>query len=375
MFGTILTLVFTALLSYVLIRASSVPSLARRVPRKGFAVTGLFLWAVFFLARTVGRRGAGPAAHVVEMAGMTLLGSALLFAVPLFAADLATGFGLFFRRFRHQLRGLALLAGLVLSLAALVQGNRAPAVVSYDVTLPGLPREQDGAVLVAVSDAHVTIRMPEQWLLSRMEQIEALRPDMVVFLGDIFEGHSSGPSAVPALARLSPRLGKWYVFGNHEFHDPARISDPLRRAGFRRLADQWAEAAPGLVVAGVDDLTVHKRRSLPGDPLARALAGRPPGAVILLSHTPWEAEQAARAGVNLMLCGHTHGGQIWPFGLLVRTAYPLLAGRYDVEGMTVIVTRGMGTWGPPMRLWRRGEIVRVVLHAPEGMAAGGGRDG
>ena len=73
---------------------------------------------------------------------------------------------------------------------------------------------------------------------------------------------------------------------------------------------------------------------------------------------------AAQAGVGLMLSGHTHGGQIWPFGSLVRTVYPLIAGRYDIDGMTVIVSRGIGTWGPRMRLWRRGEILKLVLRAP-----------
>ena len=62
-----------------------------------------------------------------------------------------------------------------------------------------------------------------------------------------------------------------------------------------------------------------------------------------------------------MLCGHTHGGQIWPFGYLIRHLYPLFAGRYEVDGMTVIVCCGTGTWGPRMRLWRPGEILRVTL--------------
>jgi hypothetical protein len=64
-----------------------------------------------------------------------------------------------------------------------------------------------------------------------------------------------------------------------------------------------------------------------------------------------------------MLCGHTHGGQIWPFSYLVRRTYPLLAGRYEVDGMPVIVSRGTGTWGPRMRLWYPGEILRITLRA------------
>ena len=95
----------------------------------------------------------------------------------------------------------------------------------------------------------------------------------------------------------------------------------------------------------------------------RALGGRPHGATILLSHTPWQAEAAAKAGAGLMLAAHTHGGQIWPFNYVSATRYPLQAGWYVVDGMPVIVSRGTGTWGPRMRLWRPSEILRVTLRA------------
>jgi hypothetical protein len=90
---------------------------------------------------------------------------------------------------------------------------------------------------------------------------------------------------------------------------------------------------------------------------------RPVGATILLSHSPLQADKVAAAGVGLMLSGHTHNGQIWPFNHLVALRYPLMGGRYQVEGMTVVVSRGAGTWGPRMRLWRPSEIVRIKLKA------------
>lgn len=82
---------------------------------------------------------------------------------------------------------------------------------------------------------------------------------------------------------------------------------------------------------------------------------------ILLSHRPELVHEAAASGVNLMLCGHTHGGQIWPFGEIVRLTNPYLQGRYDVDGMSLIVSRGTGTWGPRMRLWKPGVILKVTL--------------
>ena len=82
----------------------------------------------------------------------------------------------------------------------------------------------------------------------------------------------------------------------------------------------------------------------------------------MLSHRPEEVERAADAGTGLMLCGHTHAGQIWPFSLIVRSMNPYLAGEYAVDGMPLIVCRGTGTWGPRMRLWSPGEISRITLH-------------
>ncbi len=194
-----------------------------------------------------------------------------------------------------------------------------------------------------------------------MTQVEAEQPDLVVLLGDIFEGH--GPPEdkyINIFNQLSPPMGVWAVSGNHEFHGGGDLSE-FNQFNFTLLRDKWHQVKPGLILAGVDDLTTKRRRGQLDNPISKALAGKPAGATILLSHTPWYAEKAAKDGAGLMLSGHTHGGQIWPFDYLVRARYPLLEGRYTVDGMTVIVCRGTGTWGPRMRLWSPGEILRIVL--------------
>jgi predicted MPP superfamily phosphohydrolase len=208
---------------------------------------------------------------------------------------------------------------------------------------------------------HLGSQLGDQWLAARIAQVNAQRPDLVVLLGDIFEGHGPPKDQLIATFKgLSAPLGIWAVPGNHEFHGGGDMR-LFEGVSFKLLRSGWAEVRPGLVLSGVDDLTSRRRRGQGGDPISQALVGRPPGATILLSHTPWQAERAAKAGVGLMLSGHTHGGQIWPFDYLVRNRYPLLEGRYEVNGMTVIVCRGTGTWGPRMRLWRPSEILHVTL--------------
>jgi len=352
---------------YVFWRADSVPFLKRNISRKLLIGAGIVLWSVFFLGRFVGHGGTGPLAMMLEFLGMNWMAVLFLSTVSLLAVDVITIGGFLMPRLAPSLRGFALVAGGVLSVIALVQGMRPPVVQNYDVYLYGLPHEMNGTVIVAMSDLHIGTLLGKHWLEARVAQVNAQQPDLVVLLGDIFEGHDPPREELfPVLRRLSAPLGIWAVLGNHEFHGRYDTGTSLvNYDGIQVLNNTWAEVQPSLVLAGVDDLTANHRSGRGGDPVSMALAGRPPGATVLLSHTPWQADKAASAGVVLMLSGHTHGGQIWPFGYLVQRIYPLLGGRYEVHGMTVIVCRGTGTWGPRMRLWRPGEILRVTLYAKE----------
>ena len=363
MFGTVLTVAVTLMHVYVFWRASSVPLLKRHVSRKLLIVVGVALWAVFYSGRVLGHGGTGTLAMTLEFLGMNWMAVLFLASVSLLAIDIVTGFGFLLPRLAPSLRGLALAAGGLLSMIALVQGLRPPVVQNYEVYLSGLPDEMDGTVLVAMSDLHLGSMLGERWLETCVARVQAQQPDIVVLLGDLFEGHGQPEGELlPVFRRITAPLGVWAVLGNHEFYGRHDTSTSLiNKAGFQVLRDTWVEIRPGLVLAGVDNLSASRSSGQGGDPISKALAGRPPGATVLLSHKPWQAERAANAGVGLMLCGHTHGGQIWPFDYLVRHEYPLLEGRYEVGGMTVIVCRGTGTWGPRMRLWHPSEILRVTL--------------
>jgi predicted MPP superfamily phosphohydrolase len=362
-FGGILLTVITILHVYVFWRASSVPLLKRHIPRKFLIRIGLVLWMVFFFGRFIGHGNTGIIAVSLEFLGMTWMAVVFLMTVTLLMVDIVTGFGFVLPRPAPFLRGCALAAGVVLSVIALVQGLRPPVIQHYDVDLSGLPPEMDGTVIVAMSDLHAGTLISKRWLEARVAQVMAQQPDLIFLLGDILEGHDEPKKELLAvLHRLTAPLGVWAVLGNHEFHGSNNTSALMNYDGIRVLNNSWAEVRPSLILAGVEDLTANHRLGQGDDPISKALTGRPPGATILLSHTPWQTGKIARDGVGLMLSGHTHGGQIWPFGYLVQRIYPLLGGRYDVDGMTVIVCRGTGTWGPRMRLWRPGEILSVTLH-------------
>jgi predicted MPP superfamily phosphohydrolase len=228
-----------------------------------------------------------------------------------------------------------------------------------------LPKDYDGLVLVEISDLHLGTLLGQRWAERMVQRVNALKPELIVVDGDVIDGNVDRVEPlVPTLKKLRAPLGVWAVTGNHEYYAGLRDSiDLFQRAGFTVLEDRSTKVVPGLTIAGVDDLTARQGDGHTAIAVQKALSNRPAGATIYLSHSPLQAPAAAAAGAGLMICGHTHNGQIWPFNYLVHTRYAYMAGRYQVGNMSLIVCRGTGTWGPRMRLWWPSEIVRIKLRS------------
>lgn len=374
MFFLIVLTIWAGMHAYVFWRIASVPFISAHIHTGVLATVAVALAGVYILARVIEAFGPRSVARVLEYFGANWIGVLFLIFTCLLATDVVTGFGFFAPKLAPTLRGFALIAALAMSAIAFVQAWRAPIVSSYEVRLPNLPAAQDGTVVVVASDLHLGAMADEKWLAPRLAEIEAQRPDLLILAGDIVEGHGeSAQQMIPAMRRFHAPLGVWAVYGNHETYGPDHTDTRLlEAANFNVLHDEWKEVRPGLIIAGVDDLTTRRRRnSAPLTPFVdRAFANRPANiATIYVSHSPMLAERAAERGAGLMLSGHTHNGQIWPFKYIVQIMYPWIQGRYEVNGMSLIVCRGTGTWGPRMRLWQRGEILRITLRSPETQAA------
>ena len=362
-FVIIVLSVWTSVHAYVLWRVWRLPAVNTPLAHRVLVVAAVALWMGYPLSRFLYHWNLSTVARPLEYAGATWMGTLFLLFAALLVVDVVTAGGLLYRGTVPTLRGWAVAGALVFSVVALVQGLREPVVRDYEVRLAGLPAERDGTVLIEISDIHLGTLIGERWMARLVDRVNAMKPDLVVVDGDLLDGNvGEVEPLLPVLKRLRAPLGVWAVTGNHEWYAGIdRSVQLLEDAGYTVLRDRWAEAAPGLVLAGVDDLTARRQFGQVDRPVEKALAGRPAGATVLLSHSPLKADAAATSGAGLMLSGHTHDGQIWPFGYLVRFAYPLLGGRYEVSGMSVIVCRGTGTWGPRMRLWLPSEIVRITL--------------
>jgi predicted MPP superfamily phosphohydrolase len=356
--------VWTLMHVYVVSRLWSLPPAPSLAWHLGLCLTGAALWVSYPLAQWLSR-SIGRSALPLELIGSTWVGLLFLLLVCLLAADIVTGFGWLMPAWWRHARWLAVGAAGVLSLCALVQGLRPPEVRDHEVQVSGLRPEYDELRIVQLSDLHVGPLLGADWIRHRVAQVEALRPDLVLVTGDLVDQDGTlSESLAPLFRGLRARLGVWGVLGNHEFY--AGLDQAVRvfdAAGITLLRDRAVEVAPGLVLAGVDDLSARRQFGVDGHPVDRTLTDRPPGTTIFLSHSPWEVERAAELGVDLMLPGHTHAGQIWPFNYVVKLMYPYVSGRFSVNRMTLIVSRGTGFWGPPMRLFRSGEITAITLRA------------
>ncbi|HET6529200.1 MAG TPA: metallophosphoesterase [Actinoplanes sp.] len=262
------------------------------------------------------------------------------------------------------------LISLVLLLWGYAEAMRVPRVRRIGVTLPRLGPGLDGLRVVLLTDTHYGPINRARWSRRVVEVVNTLDADVVAHTGDIADGEVSArrEQAAP-LAGVRARLARVYVTGNHEYFSGAqRWVEHMASLGWEALHNRHLvvrRAGAALVIAGVDDRTAAGS-GVPGHRAdhAAALAGADPDLpVLLLAHQPRQVTGAVEHGVDLQISGHTHGGQMWPFHVLVRLDQPVLHGLSRHGGRTQLYTsRGTGFWGPPFRIFAPSEITLLTLH-------------
>jgi len=215
--------------------------------------------------------------------------------------------------------------------------------------------------IVQISDVHVGIIIREKRLADILDRVREANPDILVSTGDLLDGEIDNVLLeAELLAAINPQYGKYAIMGNHEYYAGIKRSvEFTRSAGFIILRDEAVQVA-GINIFGADDITGH-RLSITKDNLhfQKSLAEKSDKFVLLLKHQPYVDE---REKFNLQISGHTHGGQIFPFGLVTRFFFPHNYGYYELgKNRLLYVSRGTGTWGPPVRLFAPPEITVIDI--------------
>ncbi len=229
------------------------------------------------------------------------------------------------------------------------------------VRLPGLPPSWHGRTALVMSDLHLGHLNGPRFARKLVERAAALAPDIIFMPGDVFDGAMADAETLTAPFRqLHPPFGVYYAAGNHdEFGNAEHYAAVLTATGIRVLNNENV-LVDGLHIVGVPygDSTYPIRMKATLDRL-RAANGE---ATILLNHVPNRLPIVEQAGVALMLSGHTHGGQIFPFTWLTRRAFGKFTyGLQRFGDLQVYTSSGAGTWGPPMRVGTHPEMVLLTF--------------
>lgn len=218
--------------------------------------------------------------------------------------------------------------------------------------------------IVQISDLHIGGLIDKAFIKASVQKINALKPDIVFITGDLIDtALETIEETVRELDAISSKHGVYYILGNHEyFHDPLKIIDFIKTTQITLLLNENVTIdALKLNVVGVTDRIGYRVGLLEPD-IDKAFKGcHSDYKTILLAHQPRYIEELGTHTPELILSGHTHGGQIWPFEYLVRLQQPYIKGLHRLpNGSTIYVNSGIGFWGPPMRLASQAEIAYIV---------------
>ncbi|NTU42223.1 MAG: metallophosphoesterase [Nitrospirales bacterium] len=364
-------LVYTAMHIYTLLKA-----------KKAFRLTGLLflLLASFmlfqllspFLVHYTEKYGFDTAARVVAYVGYTWMGLIFLFVSASLVVDICRLVIFFLGRvtpwdisaFTPSGR-TAFLIPFIISLCITAYGFREASHIETErivIRSPKIPAEPGKVRIVQVSDVHIGVILREGHVRKIVNAVKREKPDIFVSTGDLVDGQVCRYNGITELLKsVTAPYGKYAITGNHEYY--AGIEQALKsteQAGFTLLR---GETAAGIIaIAGVDD-PAGKDFGLYRDVPEKSLLNSLPQSKfrLLLKHRPLVDRDSA-ALFDLQLSGHTHKGQIFPFTILIHYLYPLDAGLGRLsQGSMLYVSRGTGTWGPPIRFLAPPEITVIDL--------------
>lgn len=256
-----------------------------------------------------------------------------------------------------------LIAAMSYLMRGLAQGLKYPDINRVYVRIKNFPAGDFH--LVQLSDVHVGRTIRREFMQDLVQRTNAMKPDMVVITGDLIDlSINEIRDDLQPLAELQAPV--YFVTGNHEyFHGVEAAIDFIQSLGITPLLNEnrLIQTAHGRFnLVGINDL-VGERMNIFAPDVRQAYAGIDPALpCIVLAHQPKTIERVADYPCDLMLSGHTHGGQIFPFGLLVIMDQPYLAGLYQhTADKQIFVSRGTGYWGPPLRILAPSEITHLVI--------------
>ncbi|MCX6307062.1 MAG: metallophosphoesterase [Bacteroidetes bacterium] len=374
-FFSIVLVIYGLVNSYIFIRGlQAIP--AGSCWRPWYIASFWIIASTFVLARILERTYPCGFTGIITWIGSFWLAFMLYFILIAVFVDFARVINHFFHIFPqlfyvdYQKTKLVVLFGSLLLVALVVAGGfinaRIPRITKLDLHVKKKAAGEKTLNIVMASDIHLGTIIAKRKANRLVATINGLHPDIVLFAGDVVDEDLAPViknDLGANLGMIKAKLGVYAITGNHEYIGGAEAAVKyLREHGVNVLRDTAILIDQRFYLVGRDDRDKSRFTGKPRKELAELMhqvdLSYP---VILMDHQPFHLEQAVKQGVDLQLSGHTHHGQLWPFNYITTAMYEISHG-YKLTGNTnFYVSTGFGTWGPPVRLGNRPEIVQIRL--------------
>ena len=376
LFVTIVTIVYGLVNSYIFIRG------LQAVP-VGSGWRPWYIWgfwtisSAFILARFMERAYPCLFTGIVTWVGSFWLAFMLYFILTALLIDVARLFNYFFQIFPssfyidyQKTKSIALVATIAVVTIVVTAGfinARIPRIKKLDIHISKVVKGEKTLKIVMASDIHLGTLIARRKANRLVSTINSLNPDIILFAGDVVDEDLAPViknNLGANLLQLKSKLGVFAITGNHEYIGGVEPAIKyLTEHGITILRDTAIFVDQRFWLAGRDDrdksrFTGRQRKDLAMvmEPVDRSYP------VILMDHQPFNLEKPVELGVDLQLSGHTHHGQLWPFNYVTAAIYEISSGYKKIANTNFYVSNGFGTWGPPVRLGNRPEIVQITLH-------------
>lgn len=374
-FFSIVLLIYTSVNYYIFVRGmQALPA--------GSLIKTLFPWvfwglaATYIIGRTLEKIYLSQASDFFVWTGSFWLAAMLYFFLAVVLLDLVRLIQHFipllpsFVMDHYEKAKLWVFSGTVLSVIVLIVAGHIntlyPRVNKIDIHIAKQASGMQQLNAVMLSDIHLGTIIGNGHFSRIVDQVQSLQPDIILLAGDILDEDLEPvlrQNIGETLRRLHAPLGVYGVMGNHEYIGGAEPAyEYLKSHGLTMLRDSVVKINNGFYIAGREDRDKSRfagRTRKPLEQLAQQTDTSFP--VILIDHQPYYLEEAAELGFDLQLSGHTHHGQLWPLNLVTSAIFTLSRGYKKIGSMHAVVSNGVGTWGPPVRIGNRPEIIQLNI--------------
>jgi len=346
-----------------------------------FSVRGYwaFIWIIafsFFISRGGYKWLPNWLSHPLEVIGAYWLGIMTYLIMILVVSDLVrllnTRFQFIPQNLTSQPKFIVTTGIAIISLVLIIVSygwwsGRNPKVIEYEVQLDKKVEKVQELNIVMLSDLHLGRLVDRMQLEKIVEEINHLNPDLILMPGDIIDDRIDvfvEQNMMEVFRNLNPPLGIYASMGNHEYIG-GHIEDAekyFKQSGIIVLRDEYLKVADMFYIVGREDKSLERSKRIPRRALKEILLDADKQLpIIMLDHQPVDMDEANENGVDIQLSGHTHRGQLFPFRIFTRKIFTVDWGYEKIDNLNMIVTSGVGTWGPPIRVGHRSEIVNVKV--------------